>query len=716
MNRSRHFSAIAAALLFAAGPLSAAIDRWTPLGPDGGAVTSLAVASGAPGLVYAGTLSGGVFKSRDGGATWQPAATGLPVGAPLLLAAGGRDGRTLYAATGLALFASADGGGLWTPRQVPGLSNGVVGIAGLAASPSNPQTLFLSLGSDVSFYGGLLKSTDGGRTWKKLDTGLGDGSSASVLALAIAPSAPDTIYAAGYFLGLQAVRSTDGGVHWSPAGPLGAENAYDLRLAVDPRDPRTVYAAWLDKVVKSTDGGDTWSPLTDIGSAPEDRIVNVAALAIDPAAPATIYVGLNRAIGSYSGWYDGGLFRFAGRIVRTTDGGTTWSQPVETDVISVLGIDGVRTNRVYAGVGRIGILRSDDRGGQWSKANRGLTAAPVCSVTPDPFVRGALYISAGVCGAPYDFLASNNDLGFLKTTAVNASRIASWTNLNQGARDPSRVLEAYGIVADPRAPGTLYAATGQGLFKSVNRGVRWTLQTGLASLLDAVYRVAVDPADTRTLYVLGYKLAYPICGGFCPLLPVYGAAKSTDGGLTWRKIEAQNLSLGFDAEDFMGFELKIDPTDSHVVYLGHAASALYKSGDRGVTWQALDGAGRVSRLVIDPSAPQTLYAIAQFPSGSGTVEKSTDGGLTWSLAAHGLPADLEMRDLTLDARRPLTLYVATGRGVFVTDDGGDHWSPLMNGLKKRNIWTIRIDPFDPATLYAGTESNGGLFVLTRSDR
>jgi len=714
MIHPRLLNTVVAVALLTACPLSAAVDRWTPLGPDGGAVTSLSVASGVPGLVYAGTLSAGVFKSRDGGATWQPALTGLPVGVPILsVAVGGRDGRTLYAATESELFASVDGGGLWTKRLLPFQAPAVV--AGLMASPADSRTVFLSFNRDGFYGGGLLKSTDGGRTWKQLDTGLGNPNSpASVLAMAIAPSAPETIYASGHFDGFQVARSTDGGSHWSPARPLGAPISHEIRLAVDPHDPGTVYAAWDHKVEKSTDGGGTWLRLADVpDSAPEGRIENVAALAVDPAAPATIYLAFNRSIDVYRGWYGGGLLRFAGRIVRTTDGGESWSRPVETDVIAALSIDGVRTSRVYAGVSRIGILRSDDHGAQWSKANHGLTAAPVCSVTPDPFARGILYLSAGVCGGPRVPLASNDDLGFLKRNAAKAS---GWTNLNQGARDPSRVLEAYGIVTDPRTPGTLYAATGQGLFKSVNSGGRWTLQTGLGPLLDAVYRVAVDPSDPETLYVLGYKLGYPICGGFCPLLPVYDAAKSTDGGLTWQKM-AQSLPLGFDAENFMGFELVVDPTDPRVLYLGHASSALFKSIDRGATWKALGGAGNISRLVIDPSAPQTLYAIAHFPSTAvETVEKSADGGLTWTLAARGLPAGIELRDLALDEGRPLTLYLATARGVFVTDDGGDHWTPLMKGLTKRNIWTIRIDPFDPATIYAGTEADGGLFVLTRSDR
>jgi len=712
------------ALLLTADPLAAGVDRWTPLGPDGGGVTALAVASGVSGLVYAGTAAAGVFTSRDGGSTWQPALTGLPSGDPILfLAAGGRDGRSLYAATQFAFYTSANGGQQWTRRQLPvelpiGLSS--AGIVSLAASPVAPQTAYLSF-SRESFTGGLLKSTDGGKHWQTLDTGVSQAFSPSFAAIAIAPSAPDTVYLATYSQGGRILRTTDGGGHWSVAGTLDSDAFYAfVKLAVDPRRPRTVYAAWNDKVARSTDGGATWSRLADVGTPPGEAIAGAADLAVDPASPGTLYFAFNRYVPGYGGWYDGGILKFDGRIVRSVDGGASWSQPAVTDAVAALKVDGVRTSHLYAGVSRIGILRSDDRGGQWRQSNLGLSAAPVCSVTPDPFTRDLLYVSAGLCDTPYDVLGSSDDLGFLKGTTA-----ASWTKVNRGARDPERALEAYGIVADPSVPGTLYAATGQGLFKSVNGGARWDpLQDGLGAILDAVFRVAIDPTDTRRLYAVGYKLGYPICGGFCPLLPVYDAAQSTDGGITWTKLLPSTISFGFDAEGYTGFDLVIDPHDPRTLYVGHATAHLFKSTDRGATWSVVTvripgqaDEGLASRLVIDPSAPRTLYAAVQFGNDSiETVVKSTDGGQTWARAALGLPQLAGVTDLVLDRALPSTLYAATTQGVFLSTDGAGRWSPLANGLSPRTVWQIRIDPFDPATIYAGTEGEGGLYVLTRSDR
>jgi photosystem II stability/assembly factor-like uncharacterized protein len=722
LNRKIFNPLVVCGLFLIAGRLTAGVDRWTPLGPDGGAVTALAPAPGVSGLVYAGTVAAGVFKSRDGGASWQPALKGLPAGDPILfLTAGGRDGRTLYAATWSSLYATADGGGLWTrralPFQRPDRPSG--SITALAASPSAPQTVYLAYDQDLTK--GLLKSTDGGRTWKTIETGLGfHEEPPSIVTIAFAPSASETVYVATYgFMG-GVGRSTDGGDHWSAAADLGDEAAYGgIKLAVDPRDARTVYAAWEDKVARSTDGGAAWTRLTDVGSAPEDLIRNAADLAIDPTAPGTIYFAFNRSVPGYNGWYGGGILKDDGRIVRTTDGGATWSRPAVTDVVAALKVDGVRTSRVYAGVSRLGILRSIDRGVQWSKANRGLQAAPVCAVTPDPFTRGLLYIAAGLCGTPYDLLGSNSDLGFLKGLA---GPVPGWTTVNQGARNPVRVLEAHGLVPDPRTPGTLYAATGYGLFKSVNGGARWeSLQGGLGPILDSVFRVAIDPSDPRTLYAAGYKLGYPICGGFCPLLPVYDVAKSTDGGITWKKILPPALAFIADERDYTGFDLVIDPADPRVLYL----APLLKSTDGGATWKLLQvridpvpGRGSVARLVVDPADSQTLYAAAHFSGYPDMVVKSTDGGHSWASAGQGLPQSpsVSVRDLALDRARPATLYAATSQGVYLSDDGGEHWSPLSSGLTKRNIWTISLDPFDPATLYAGTEGDGGLFVLTRSDR
>jgi len=721
----RAVRAVTVAALFLCSPLSAAVDRWTPAGPDGGTVLSLAAAAGVPGLVYAGTSSAGVFASRDGGATWGPARSGLPSGDPIrLLAAGGRDGKLLYAATRLAFYASADGGGRWVRRALPvqipdGLEE--AGLVALAASPAAPQTVYLSY--DLAPTGGLLKSTDGGRTWRRLNPSVAPHFPSSFLAIAVAPSAPETVYLAGSQG--EIMRSTDGGSHWS--GQRRLDGSGPAKLAIDPHNPRTVLAAYADRVGRSTDGGVTWSRLATVEPAPQGEIRFAADVAIDPglASPSTIYVAFNRRVSEDGTWYGGGLVKYEGRIFRSTDGGASWSRRAVTDPVAALEVDGVRPGRLYAGVSRIGVLRSTDRGTAWVKSNRGLTAATGCAVTPDPFTRDLLYLSAGACAGGFDVLQTNGDPGFFKGILDTAT--GRWSPVNQGVRVPTRVLEAYGVVADPLVAGTLYALTGNGLYKSFNGGGRWeSLQGGLGSILEAVLAVAIDPTDSRTLYAVGYKLGYPVCGAFCPLLPVYDAAKSTDGGVTWRRLALGALSLGYEFENIARFDVAVDPRDPRVLYLANAKGRLIKSTDGGASWAELtvrvgtlpDAKAFVSRLVIDPSSSadaRTLYAVAYFSAENlRTVLKSTDGGHSWVQANPGLPR--LVRDLALDPSRPATLYAATSQGVYVSEDAAGHWSPLSTGLTSRDVLHVRLDPFDPATLYAATQGDGGLFVLTRSGR
>ncbi len=697
--------------LLLTGRLSAGVDRWTPQGPDGGAVTAVAAPSGVGGLVFAGTETAGVFVSRDGGTSWQPARTGLPSGERIrFVTAGGRNGRSLYAVTGTSVFASENGGGSWTRRVLPIrlIEDGTIytGILSFAASP-DAQTVFVGYRAPGSAQY-LFRSTDGGRSWSRVDNGVGR-TYAWLGMIVLAPSTPATVYMAVRDSQGQILRSTDNGSTWSLVSTLeGGAYGDNARIAVHPRDANILYAALAAVVYQSTDGGVSWTRLGEVVPAHEVQIA--ADLVINPVTPSTIYFAFNRRVPGYSGWYDGGIIKYEGWIYRSTNGGASWSQVAVSDMVAALGIDSLQPRRLYAGVSRIGILRSENRGAAWSRSNRGLRAASLCAVTPDPFTRDLLYISAGVCQESWEDFADNDDLGFLK-----ADRTRSWVNVSSDLRNPIRVLEAYALVPDPKVAGTLYAATGHGLFKSVDGGGQWeSLQSGLGPILEAVLSVAVDPGDPRILYAAGFKLGYPYCGGFCPLEPVWDVAKSTDGGATWTKLLPASLGGGLD--------ITVDPQDPRVLYVPDLRERLLKSTDRGATWTArpVEVAGlplpRLSRLVIDPASPQTLYAFAyssQFDIR--TVVKSTNGGQSWAKISQRLP-EADYRDLVLDPERPATLYLATSEGVFVSEDAGARWSTLSKGLTNRDVYRVQVDPFDHATIYAGTEGDGGLFVLTRSDR
>lgn len=269
---------------------------------------------------------------------------------------------TLYAGTGRwfgdgsaigDVYKSTDGGGSWSPANMR-LRNPVTA---LAIDPTTPSTLYAGTYVSTGSPGGVFKSTNAGNTWEAVDTGLPT-ADISVVALAIDPTTPTTLYAGTYSYGV--FKSTDGAGTWAVVNAGLPTTAPSVSaLAIDPTAPDTLYAGVAydssSGVYKSTDGGNTWSNTwNDIGSA------YVFALAVDPIAPGTLYAGT----------------AFVG-ILKSTDGGTTWGggnylQFMET-IIRALAIDPNQPSTLFAAGD--GVFRSTDAGGSWQHFDTGL---PCC--------------------------------------------------------------------------------------------------------------------------------------------------------------------------------------------------------------------------------------------------------------------------------------------------------------------------------------------------
>jgi len=302
------------------GTVSAGINVWTSIGPDGRTIYALAIDPATPTTLYAGTDGYGVFKSTNGGAQWSAANTGLTATDVTALAIDPVTPATLYAVTyGGGVFKSTNGGGNWSAVNI-GLT--ATDVTALAIDSTTPTTLYAGTGN----YG-VFKSTNGGGDWSA--TGL---TNTGVSALVIDLATPTTLYAGGYG-GM--FKSTNGGAQWSPTG---LTNCHIDALAIDPVTPTTLYAG-ISTVVpifdngyvfKSTNGGAQWSPtgLTNF---------YVDALAIDPATPTTLYAG--------SSLYGDGVFK-------STNGGAQWSA-INTGLtstrINALAIDPAKPTTLYAG-------------------------------------------------------------------------------------------------------------------------------------------------------------------------------------------------------------------------------------------------------------------------------------------------------------------------------------------------------------------------------
>jgi len=353
-------------------------------------IGSLVIDSQNTGTVYAGT-EGGVFKSTDGGANWSSANVGMSTMEVEALATDPQNPSTIYTGTGWSgsangLFKSTDGGANWTAAD-SGLPSDANGIRALAIDPQNPGTIYG--GTDQGDIGppvGVFKSTDGAASWSAASSGL-PSNLGWFSALAIDPKNPSTVYAG---TGAGAFKSTDGGASWSGANS-GLPTNYIAALAIDPQNPSTVYAD-ANGVFKSMDGGANWKAANS--GLPPGR---TTALAIDPRNPTTVYAGIS-----------GGVFK-------SMDGGATWSAassglPKTSNWMGALVIDPQNPSTIYAGTSGAafdscnnvcsgfsdGVFRSTDGGANWFAVNSGLTTPHVSSLAIDPQNPSGLY--AGTIG------------------------------------------------------------------------------------------------------------------------------------------------------------------------------------------------------------------------------------------------------------------------------------------------------------------------------
>jgi photosystem II stability/assembly factor-like uncharacterized protein len=650
------------------GPAAAAArpgERWGPSnGPDGGGAYVVAVAPDGPHVVYLGT-GRGVLRSTNGGRSWTSTgtmpssqswfrgATSLAVdpGSPTTVYAGRNTRWAGGMSYGQPVVKSTNGGRTWRALALHGQPIAITSSVVYAATGGPRKT------------SRLVRSTDGGRTWRHADSGL---PSTFVWALAFAPSSPATMYAAMGPRG--AFASRDGGSHWRTVGISGRYGEVTA-IAVDPLHPSTVYAATNAGIVASHDGGRSW------------RMLSTA------------------------------MARRAG-VQR-------WNM-----LVSELLVDPRDSHTVYASTRCAGVFKSTDGGRGWSAVNAGLS--PQCplaeSVVLDP-------------RAPLTIYAADPARGVFKSVDGGAH----WVVRDKGIGR----AQVWSLAVLPRSPKTVYASTGAlGVFETVDGGAHWRpLATGLRG---GAYAVAVDPGDPANV-IVGASWARSRYG---TSLPTREIATSDDGGRTWTTarfggrsagvvaISGKTAYAGSDVGDgVFGSRdggrswrhlgppgviyvqtLAVEPANPDVVYAGVIGKThgLYKSADGGATWQRLDALDRdVEAISLDPDDPSTVYVTSN--GSGGGVFASTDGGTTWQRETTGFGwrevgrwkrPTMAMTALAIDPARPTTLYAATDqRGVFRSTDAGKSWHSLDAGLRDRIVTGFALDATG-RTVYAATEGGG----------
>lgn len=292
--------------------------------------------------------------------------------------------------------------------------------------------------------------------------------------------------------------------------------------------------------------------------------------------------------------------------------------------------------------------------------------------------------------------------GLLLLPAPTSGATSTWqkTSLDAG--------QVHAILVHPTNPGTVFAGTDRGLFRSTDRGGTWEQYgTGIKATLKVFVLAAAGD---------GSRLYAGTSGG---------AFQSTDGGATWSQGSGMLPGTGIIRYYYAITTLAVDPANPQTVYAGDTGmmteGRVLKSTDGGATWTtAASGisSDHVKALAIDPGRSATVYAVVE-----DSLYVSGDAGASWTkttgkMQVNSSEADVMTVMVTSDA-----VYAGTTAGVWKSRDGGATWSQgtglsTLGALKYFfGIAALAVDPGKSSVLYAGDSglmTSGGVYSSTDS--
>ncbi|HEV3219348.1 MAG TPA: hypothetical protein VGZ48_06225 [Candidatus Acidoferrales bacterium] len=633
-----------------------------------------------------------------------------------------------------------------------------------AVDESNTDVIYVGTAA-----GGVFKTTNGGTTWNPI---FEHEVSASIGAIAIAPSAHDVVYvgtgeannrqSASYGAGMY--KSLDGGRNWTHIGLDGTQAIG--RVVVDPHDPNTVYVAALgglwnanpDRgVYKTTDGGKTWTKSLYISEN-----TGVTDIAMDWNNPWTLYAAAYERRRTEWGFNGGGP---EGGIYKTEDGGANWTK-LTTGLPYANGGDVGRiglavyrrdSNIVYTRIQHAqgGIFRSEDKGATWTKMS---------DVDSRPMYFGIMAVDP------------NNDLRvWAPAAALYFSEDGGKTfTTNRGGGVHS---DYHGFWIDPHDSNHMMVGVDGGIYMSRDMGRTWEHDSIIAigqfyevtANGEMPYKVCGGLQDNGSWCAYEMSLTGPgiinsdwqdVSGGdgfynrLDPEDPNIDYAESQDGSLSRRNFKT-NETRSIRPQPAPGEKpyrfqwnspIEISVFDHKTVYYG--GNFLFRSKDEGDHWDKIspDLTNNVDRrtlkiLGVLPTKDELsredgvewwpcITVIGESPmnkdviyvgTDDGNLQVTRDGGKNWANVAGrvpGVPKGTYVTRVIGSKYEEGTAY-ATFDGhrsgdfhiyMYVTHDYGQNWKPLSNGISEKDgtVHVVREDPKNHDVLYAGTER--GLFI------
>ncbi len=704
-------AALAASLSSAASPEGPAQLEYRLIGPNvGGRVTRVSGVAGDPYTWYLAAAQGGVWKSVDGGSSFEPIFDKMPTQSIGSLTVAPSDPNVIYVGggeanirgnvqSGIGLFVSTDAGKTWTHSLK---LHGAIGE--IAVHPTRPNIAYAAVLGSAFAPGverGVYRTRNTGRTWKRVlsvdaDTGASD--------INIDTNNPRLLWAGTWQArrtpwgltsggpGSGLWHSRDGGDSWTrmtadkaglPAGEWGK-----VGVAVSPADSSRVYALIEAKdggLFRSDDGGDSFSLVNDHGSL-RQRAWYYTTIEPDPLDPDTV-------------WFP------QVRMLRTQDGGTTltsidgFAHGDHHD----LWIDPTDTTRLMAGHDG-GIDISVDGGSRWQSPS--LPLGQFYNIDVDqrrPYhVGGTLQDMGTVSGPSMSLIGSTGSL-------------AEWRYVGGG--------EAGDFRYDLDKPGTIYASEYGGYLTRYQEG------SGQYRNISAVPAnpSGVPPKEMPQRF----QWSSPIeLSPHDPATLYHGANKiyrSRDRGENWQVISPdltrddktkQAWSGGPITGDNTGVEIygtvfSIDesPLTRGEIYAGSDDGRIHVSRDDGISWTDISPRGlpvdaTVESLRASRHVKGRVYAVAhryRLGDDKPYVFASEDHGTSWRSLAATLPAQMPFFSVAEDEFDAQTLYLGGESALFASLDAGRNWQSIQLNLPHVAVVDLETAQGD---LVIGTRGRG----------
>ncbi len=700
---------LAAGVLWVAVPFAARAAEepitqmhWRAIGPalPEGRATAVAGSNQHALLYYAGTAGGGVWKSVDGGTSWQNVSDFIHLSSVGAIAVNPNDDADVWAGAGetnprndvipeSGLYHSTNGGRSWQAVAFPNAP----GISRILLDPSDPKHIVVAVLGDVfapSSQRGVYVSFDGGLTFSKT-LYLSEQSGASDMAMD--PKNPSLIYA-GMWHALRRpwamssggtgddglYRSNDGGRTWKevtgngfPAPPIGR-----IGVAIAPSQPDRVYAlveSAAGVLWRSDDSGVTWKMVSK-DSLANQRPFYFSHVRVSPTDAGTVYAVSMLLATSFNGGEKFDLSAFGVH----PDLHDMWISP-----------DGNRM--ALAGDG--GIAVSTNGGTTWSNS-RNIAIGQVYRVG---LSNGIPYL---VCGGLQD---NNAYCGPAFNGNTDGITNRDWFKVTEG--------DGEWAVPDPTNQRLIWADS----------------QNGELVVYDRVSHEATNIRPYRgtakedfVLATSRYRFNWqsPIAfAAYDPRVAFIGANvlfETSDNGKHWKAISPdltrddkskQQVAKNSVTHDESGAEnygtiLDIETSSQRKgeIWTGSDDGLVYLTHDGGAHWRNVTPPGLPPDSAVETVAPSVLAGGTVFVSAdrhamgddAAYIFVTHDYGAHWQRVTNGVPAGQYVRAVRPDTSNASIVYAGTNRGVLISCDGGANWQSFQNNLPAVEVRDIRIQP------------------------